>query len=368
MAQQKQDYYEVLGVGRNAQAEEIKSAYRKLAKQYHPDANPSGKKVAEEKFKEISEAYAVLSDSEKRARYDQFGHANTGGSEQGFDFSGVDFGDIFGDLFEGVFGTSNRRREGPKSRRGADLQYNLEINLKEAAFGCEKVIKFSRNEGCSACNGSGAKPGTTKRTCQSCGGSGQVRVTQGFFSVARTCDRCRGQGTIIDTPCVTCRGTGRIMKAQSITVKIPAGVDTGSRIRISGGGEIGSIQGTPGDLYVVIIVQENETFKRNENNIFCDVSISFVMAALGGEVDVPSLSGEKIKLKIPVGTQSHSTFRIKGRGIVSLHGYGSGDQFVRAIVVVPTSLSVEQKKLLRDFDDLNGRDKGFMGKVKDVFK
>jgi molecular chaperone DnaJ len=364
---QKRDYYEVLGVNRNAGADDIKSSYRKLAKQYHPDANPNDKKASEEKFKEISEAYAVLSDPEKRARYDQFGHS-VHGSEQGFDFSGVDFGDIFGDLFEGVFGTSNRRREGSRKRKGTDLQYNLEINLKEAAFGCEKVIKFSRNEGCSACNGSGAKPGTSKHTCNACGGSGQVRMTQGFFSVARTCDRCRGEGSVIDTPCVSCRGTGKVMKAQSITVKIPSGVDTGSRIRINGEGEPGSYQGSHGDLYVVLIVREDETFKREGNNVFCDVSISFVMAALGGEVDVPSLSGEKIKLKIPAGTQSHVIFRIKGKGIASLHGYGFGDQFVRTMVSVPTNLGSEQKKLLRDFDDLSGKDKGFMGKVKDVFR
>ncbi len=355
-------------MSRNAGAEDIKAAYRKLAKQHHPDANPNDKKTAEEKFKEISEAYAVLSDPEKRARYDQFGHTGGYGSEAGFDFSGVDFGDIFGDLFEGVFGTSNRRREGSRRKKGTDLQYNLEINLKEAAFGCEKVIKFSRNEGCSACNGSGAKPGTSRHTCNSCGGSGQVRMTQGFFSVARTCDRCHGEGSIVDTPCVSCRGTGRVVKAQSITVKIPAGVDTGSRIRINGEGEPGSYQGSPGDLYVVLIIREDETFKREGNNIFCDVSISFVMAALGGEIDVPSLSGEKIRLKIPAGTQSHVVFRIKGKGIASLHGYGFGDQYVRTMVTVPTNLNAEQKRLLRDFDDLSGKDKGFMGKVKDVFK
>ncbi|MFH1859881.1 MAG: molecular chaperone DnaJ [bacterium] len=366
---QKRDYYEVLGVGRNAATEDIKASYRKMAKQYHPDANPNDKKASEEKFKEISEAYAVLSDPEKRARYDQFGHSGgNAGFDQGFDFTGVDFGDIFGDLFEGVFGTSNRRREGSRRRKGTDLQYNLEITLKEAAFGCEKVIKFSRNEGCSSCNGSGAKPGTTKHTCNTCGGSGQVRMTQGFFSVARTCDRCRGEGSVIDTPCASCRGTGRVMKAQSITVKIPAGVETGSRIRINGEGEPGSYQESNGDLYVALIVREDETFKREGNNIFCDVSISFVMAALGGEVDVPSLSGEKIKLKIPIGTQSHVVFRIKGKGIASLHGYGFGEQYVRVMVVVPTNLSTEQKKLLRDFDDMSGKGKGFTGKVKDMFK
>lgn len=377
----KRDYYEVLGVDKNASLDEIKKAYRKLAKMYHPDANP-GDKSTEEKFKEIAEAYEVLSDPNKRAQYDQFGHegmANIFGRD-GFtwsDFTHFDdleeiFGDFFGGgifgggLFEKLFGRGTTQR---MVQRGADLRYDLSITLKEACFGAEKKISLSRKELCSSCNGTGARPGTSTKVCPSCQGTGQIRYTQGFFSIARGCDRCRGEGRIIQSPCPQCRGEGVIEGRASIQVKIPPGVETGSRLRISGQGERIK-DGRPGDLYLVIHVKPDDVFTRDGDDILCDVEITFPQAALGTEIDVPTLDGAVVKMKIPPGTQSHKVFRLHGRGAMSLHGHGRGDQLIRVIVKVPTQLTEKEKELLREFARLQEeriKDKSIFGKFKGAF-
>jgi len=375
----KRDYYEILGVDKNASAEEIKKAYRKLAMQYHPDKNPENKKEAEERFKEISEAYEVLSDPNKRGQYDRFGHEGMSDifGRGGFTWSDFthysDIEDIFGSffgtspfggLFEELFGGRTRHRPS----RGTDLRYDLEIDLKEAAFGCEKKIEVPRQEACSVCGGSGNKPGTSKKTCSACGGSGQVRYSQGFFSIARTCERCRGEGAVIETPCSGCQGRGLIQKTRTIQVKIPAGVENGSRLRVTGEGGTASYGGRPGDLYVVIFIKPDERFVREGNDILSELPISFSQAALGAEVEVETLDDSKIKMKIPPGTQTHKIFRLRGRGIVNLHGYGRGDHLVRVIVQTPTHLSEKEKELLREFERLREKSKeGFFSKVKDAF-
>ncbi|MGE4357136.1 MAG: molecular chaperone DnaJ [Candidatus Omnitrophota bacterium] len=355
----KRDYYEILGVDRNASKEEIRAAFRKLAMQYHPDrVPPDKKKEAEEKFKEISEAYAVLSDDQKRAQYDQFGHAGIDGRYSYEDiFRGADFGSIFDDLgfgtsiFEelfgdlGIFGTG--RRTTRRAGRGRDLQVNLEISFEEAARGTTKTIIVPRYEICSTCHGEGTKPGTKKIECSRCRGSGQTRVSHGFFTVSTTCSACQGTGYRIQTPCPTCRGQGREKVERRIEVKIPPGVDSGSHLRLSGEGEAGT-SGARGDLYVVIYVRPHPLFERHEDDIYLEVPVSFVTACLGGEVDVPTLNGN-VKMKIPPGTQSGKIFRIRGKGFPRLHGSGQGDELVRVVVEVPTELTAEQKKLLRDF-------------------
>lgn len=377
----KRDYYEVLGVDKNATLDEIKRAYRRLAKKYHPDANP-GDKSSEEKFKEAAEAYEVLSDPEKRAQYDQFGHegmANIFG-KGGFSWSDfthfADLDEIFGDffgstvfgggLFETLFGRGATQR---RVSRGQDLRYDLELSLKEACFGAEKKITISRREMCEVCNGTGARPGTSPKVCPSCQGRGQVRYTQGFFSIARTCEECGGEGEVVDAPCRECRGHGVVAKRRSIQVKIPPGVETGSRLRISGEGE-GIRGGRCGDLYVVIHVRPDEVFTRDGDDIICNVEITFPQAALGAEIDVPILDGGRVKMKIPPGTQSHKVFRLKGKGAMSLHGYGRGDQLVRVVVKVPTQLSEREKELLREFARLHGEEtktKTIFDKFKDAF-
>ena len=368
----KSDYYELLGVDRSAGEEELKKVYRKLALKYHPDRNP-GDKQAEEKFKQVSEAYQILSDPGKRAQYDRFGHAAFGDGgpfSGGFDFN-TGFEDIFGDVFGNVFGTtSNRRRS--RAQRGEDLRYNLDISFEEAASGTEKKIKVPQHRSCDTCHGSGSRPGSSPRTCATCRGRGQVSFQQGFFSVSRTCSHCHGQGAINPDPCSVCHGSGRVRKLHALSVKIPGGVDSGSRLKIRGEGEGGILGGPPGDLYVVMRVQEHPIFIRDGLEIICEVPISFVQAALGAEIEVPTLKG-KVKIKIPFGTQSGKVFRLKGKGIKDVHGYHQGDQHVRVIVETPTHLTAKQKELLREFaalevEEVHPLSKGFIDKVKEMFE
>jgi molecular chaperone DnaJ len=368
----KRDYYEVLGVGRNASDQELKSAYRRLALQYHPDRNP-GDLEAEEKFKEINEAYGVLSSAENRARYDRFGHAGVGSSAASGSWGAPDFGgfeDILGDLFGDIFGGGRGSRRGG-AQRGADLRYDLEITLEQAAAGFKTQIRIPRLESCETCQGSGAAPGTSPVTCSVCGGAGQVRFQQGFFSVSRTCHQCRGTGRMIANYCKTCHGQGRTEKQHQIEIKIPAGVDTGARLKLSGEGEAGASGGVPGDLYVVIHVKEHELFERQGNNLYVNVPITFSQAGLGAEIRVPTLDGEEM-LTIPEGTQTGTIFRLKGKGIVSLQGHGRGDLFVVTTIITPTKLTREQRRLLEQFAAIeekqnSGTAKKFGNKVKDIF-
>lgn len=380
----KRDYYEILGVNKNASLDEIKRAYRSLALKYHPDRVPhEKKKEAEEQFKEISEAYAVLSDSNKRAQYDQFGHAGIDSRYTYEDiFRGADFSSIFEDLgfggsiFEDLFGFGDifGRTRGRRShqQRGRDLQYDLELSFKEAAEGCERLIAISRHEQCTHCDGTGARPGTSRTTCSRCKGSGNVTTQKGFFVLSTTCDKCHGEGSIISSPCGKCHGEGRVRAERKINIKIPPGVETGTHLRISGEGEAGSRGGRRGDLYVSISVTPHSIFRRHNNDILCEVPISFPQAALGTEIEVPTLNG-KIQMKIPAGTQSGKIFRVKGKGIPDLHGYGRGDELVRIIVETPTNLTAEQRHLLTEFakacgEDANPISRSFMDKVKEVFK
>ncbi|WP_242392086.1 molecular chaperone DnaJ [Anaeromyxobacter oryzisoli] len=366
---EKRDYYEVLGVARDADGPTIKSAYRKLAHQYHPDKN-QGSKEAEEKFKEASEAYAVLSDEEKRANYDRFGHANGAGFE-GFGFGGAaSVNDIFGDIFGEMFGGGRRTRA---RTRGADLRYHHELTFEEAAFGATARITIPRSKLCDACKGSGAKPGTGPRTCPTCHGQGEIRLTQGFFSIARTCHQCGGSGQVIVDKCPTCGGAGSTRERATYEVKIPPGVDTGTAVKVEGGGEAPPVpNGRPGDLYVVIQVREHPIFSREGTEVLCEMPISFAQAALGGQIDVPTLDGKDV-LKIPAGTQTGKVFRLKGRGIPSLGGGGRGDQHVRVAVETPTHLSKEQRELLERFAALSGeetnpRARSFWQKVGDLLR
>jgi molecular chaperone DnaJ len=372
----KRDYYEVLEVSRTATEQEIKSSYRKLALKYHPDRN-QGDKKAEEKFKEAAEAYAVLSDDDKRARYDRFGHAGVGNGAQGFDpsqFTG--FEDIFGGLGD-IFGFGGgNRRAGPQ--RGADLRYDLEIRFEQSAKGAETTIQIPRHETCETCKGNGAAPGTSPTACPQCRGTGQLRYQQGFFTVARTCGQCRGAGKVISKPCQTCRGEGTVEHMRKLTVKIPAGIATGQRLRLTGEGEAGSLGGPPGDLYVVIFVREHEFFQRDGNDLLCTVPLAFTTLALGGEIKVPGLDGDET-VKIPESTQTGTTFKLRGKGLPDVSGRGHGDLLVTVQAVTPKKLTREQKKLLeqlaatlpeqkvkpsaREDED----DRGIFGKVKDIF-
>jgi molecular chaperone DnaJ len=354
----KRDYYEVLDVSKNVSEADLKKAYRRLAMKYHPDRNPNNKE-AENNFKEAKEAYEVLSDPQKRAAYDQFGHSGVqgagGGYGEGFGGAGASFSDIFGDVFGDIFGGG--RGGGSRVYRGADLQYNLEVSLKDAVNGCEVKIRVPRMEACDSCHGSGAKPGSTPETCKTCNGIGQVRMQQGFFSVQQTCPRCHGQGKVVTDPCSSCSGTGRVKQHKTLSVKVPAGVDTGDRIRLSGEGEAGQNNGPPGDLYVQINVKPHKIFSREDNNLLCDIPLSIATAALGGEIEVPTLEG-RVKLKIPTETQSGKIFRIRGKGVKPVRGGPRGDILCKVHIETPVRLSVEQRELLRRFDDSLKKDRG----------
>jgi molecular chaperone DnaJ len=346
----KRDYYEVLGVSRSASEQEVKSAYRKLAMKHHPDRNP-GDKAAEEKFKEAAEAYAVLADRDKRAAYDRFGHAGVGQTAAGgFDPTiFADFGDILGGLgdifgFGDIFGG---RRSG-MPHRGADLRYDLEISFMEAAKGVETSVQIPRLEGCDTCRGAGAAPGTRPSACPQCQGRGQLRYQQGFFTVARTCGQCRGTGQIIAKPCPDCAGAGRVTRERKLTVKIPAGIATGQRLRLYGEGEHGSTGAPPGDLYVVVHVQDHPVFRRDGDDLYCEVPVHFPTLALGGEIKVPTLDGEE-SVKIPEGTQSSTVFRLRGKGMPNVTGRGRGDLHIIVQVLTPRKLSREQRRLVEQF-------------------
>ena len=365
----KRDYYEVLGVARAASEQEIKSAYRKLALQFHPDRNPNNPD-AEEKFKECSEAYAVLADGEKRAVYDRFGHAGLGGGG-GAGFDPSDLGDIFGDFFGlgEIFGGGTRKRS--RTQRGADLREDINLEFEEAVFGTETKVTVRRHESCEECRGSGAAAGKAPVTCRSCNGRGQVRYQQGFFSIARTCPTCQGTGSVITDPCAKCKGEGRVLRQRTVDAKIPAGVEDGTRIRYSGFGEGGLHGGPPGDLYVVLHVKEHAFFEREGNDLHCVIPVSFSQTALGAELSVPTLEGDHV-LKVPDGTQSGTTLRIRGKGVPVLNGHGKGDLFVEVRVQTPGKLNKRQRELLQELEGLTKVEnrpqrRTLLGKVKDIF-
>jgi len=373
MAVTKRDYYEILGVGRTVTEQDLKSAYRKLAHQHHPDKNPDDPH-AEERFKEAAEAYAVLSDPEQRSRYDRFGHAGVSSAASGAwgapGFGGIEdiLGDLFGfgDVFAGG-GRGTSRRSG--HQRGADLRYDLEITLEQAAAGMTAQLRIPKLETCETCKGAGTAAGTKPETCRACEGAGQVRFQQGFFSVSRTCGNCRGTGQVITSPCETCRGMGRVEREKQIEVKIPAGVETGSRLRLQAEGESGAYGGMPGDLYVVIHVSEHDLFERQGNNLYAAVPITFAQAALGAEISVKTLADNQA-LKVPAGTQTGTVFRVRGQGMPVLGGRGKGDLFVSVSVMTPTSLTREQRKLLEQLAKIETQDledKRLVDKVRDIF-
>ncbi|MBF4990039.1 molecular chaperone DnaJ [Methylophilus sp. QUAN] len=357
MAAAKKDYYEVLGVNRDASEEEIKKAFKKLAMKFHPDRNPDNPK-AEESFKEAKEAYEILSDDQKRAAYDQYGHAGVDPSMGGGGFGGFNsgnFSDAFGDIFGDIFGGARNQRS--NVYRGADLRYNLEISLEDAAKGTETKIRIPVQTSCETCHGSGARPGTSPVTCTTCNGHGQVRMQQGFFSVQQTCPKCHGTGKMVKEPCPTCHGGGRVKQNKTLNVKIPAGVDEGDRIRLSGEGEAGVNGGPTGDLYVVVHLKEHPIFQREGANLHCEMPISFSTAALGGEIEVPTLDGAA-KMKIPAETQTGSVFRLRGKGIKPLRSSEHGDLMVHVVVETPVRLTEKQKELLREFESSTQADAG----------
>ncbi|MCL1146104.1 molecular chaperone DnaJ [Shewanella sp. 10N.261.52.F9] len=370
----KRDYYEVLGVGRDTSEREIKKAYKRLAMKFHPDRNP-GDKEAEANFKEVKEAYEILTDSDKKAAYDQFGHAGVDPNRGGGGYGGsADFGDVFGDVFGDIFG-GGRRGGQRQAARGSDLRYNLELSLEEAVRGLTKELRIPTLAACDTCDGSGAKKGSSPTTCGTCHGQGQVQMRQGFFAVQQACPTCHGRGKIIKDPCNKCHGEGRVEKSKTLSVKIPAGVDTGDRIRLSGEGEAGEYGAPPGDLYVQVSVREHAIFQRDGNNLYCEVPISFSKAALGGEIEVPTLDG-KVNLKIPAETQTGRMFRMRGKGVKSVRSHAVGDLLCKVVMETPVNLNERQKELLREFEDtLTGQSKkhspkaeGFFDGVKKFFQ
>lgn len=374
----KRDYYEVLGVAKNASEDEIKKAYRKMAMKHHPDRNPDNKKAAEEKFKELNEANDILSDQQKREAYDRYGHAgvdpNMGG---GGGFHGGGFADAFGDIFGDIFGGGRGRGSGPQMYRGADLRYNLEISLEQAANGFDTTIRVPSWEKCDTCHGSGAKPGTSPTTCSTCGGHGQVRMQQGFFSIQQTCPKCHGKGQVISDPCTACSGVGRIKRNKTLEVKIPAGIDDGMRIRSSGNGEPGQNGGPPGDLYVEVHIKPHPVFQRDGDDLHCEMPISFAKAALGGDIEVPTLSG-KVAFTVPESTQTGKVFRLRGKGIKGVRSGRTGDLFCHVAVETPVKLTDRQKELLQELEKLtleggerhspNSGNKSWKSRVKEFFE
>ena len=372
----KRDFYDVLGVSKNASPEELKSAYRKLAVKHHPDKNP-GDKTSEDKFKEAGEAYGILSDQEKKQNYDNFGHAafEGGGGRQNSGFGGADFSDIFEDFF-GDFGGSGGGRSGGRrssNNRGSDLRYDLSITLEEAYEGKKQDIKFSTTEKCNTCKGNGSKPGSSPNTCTVCGGNGKVRSSQGFFTVQQTCPQCAGSGEEITNPCTNCNGQGNKQASKKISVTIPRGVDDGTRIRLAGKGEAGAKGGTSGDLYIFVNVHSHDLFKRSDENLFFEFPISIADAALGTAIEIPTIDGGRAKIKIPDGTQNGKQFRLKGKGMPYMRGSGNGDLYVQVNTEVPISLNKEQKELLEKFREIeneksNPSIKKFFQKAKSFWK
>ena len=367
----KRDYYEVLGVNKGASDAELKSAFRKLAMKYHPDKNP-GDKNAEIHFKEINEAYQTLSDAQKRAAYDRFGHAAfaQGGGGAGF---GADFSDFMSDIFENFFGETRGRGRGSAGReRGADLRYNLEITLEEAFEGKTATVKIPTAVSCEACSGTGAKPGSKPRQCPTCGGHGRVRATQGFFSIERTCPNCHGRGEVIDDPCESCGGAGRITRERALSVNVPPGVEDGTRIRLAGEGEAGLRGGPSGDLYIFLAMKPHQFFQRDGADLFCRVPVSMVTAALGGEFSVPTLDGSQAKVKVPEGTQSGKQFRLRGKGMPVLRARDVGDLYIQVVVETPQKLTKRQRELLAEFerassDETHPESSGFFSRMREFF-
>jgi len=374
----KRDYYEILGVQRNATESDLKSAYRRLAKEHHPDRN-AGDKDAEKKFKEISEAYEALKDPQKRAAYDQFGHAAFEGGRGGHGF-GPDFASSMSDIFDDLFGDfmgGRRGQGGARQRsgreRGADLRYNLEITLAEAYSGKTAQIRVPASVSCETCSGTGAKPGTKAKACSTCGGMGKVRASQGFFTIERTCPTCQGRGEMIDDPCTSCTGSGRITKERTLSVNIPAGVEDGTRIRLASEGEAGLRGGPPGDLYIFLSIKPHEFFQRDGADVFCKVPIAMTTAALGGQIDVPTLEGATTRVRVPEGTESGKQFRLKGKGMPVLRSKVTGDMYIQVEVETPKNLNRRQRELLEEFEkashhETSPESAGFFTRVKEFFE